>query len=54
MSKVKNITDVLSNIFKNNVRSEKYDFLDKLETTRADRAIQKTSKKLYKNYKKKI
>ena len=53
MSKVKNITDVLSNIFKNNVRSEKYDFLDKLETTRADRAIQKTSKKLYKNYKKK-
>ena len=52
MSKVKNFTDILSNIFKNNIRSEKYDFLDKLETTRADRAILKSTKKIFKNYKK--
>ena len=53
MSKVKNLTDVLSKICKNNIRSEKYDFLDRLETTRADRAIQKSTKKVFKNYKKK-
>ena len=53
MGKVRNMADVLSKIFKNNVRSEKYDFLDKLETTRADRAILKSTKKIFKNYKKK-
>ena len=53
MSKVRNFTETLSKIFKNNVRPEKYDFLDKLETTRADRAILKSTKKLFKNYKKK-
>ena len=53
MGKVKHFTDILSNIFKNSVRPEKYDFLDKLETTRADRAIQKSTKKIFKNYKKK-
>ena len=53
MSKVRDFTNILSNIFKNNVRPEKYDFLDKLETTRANRAILKSTKKIYKNYKKK-
>ena len=53
MSKVRDFTNILSNIFKNNIRPQKYDFLDKLETTRADRAILKSTKKIYKNYKKK-
>ena len=53
MGKVRNFADVLTKIFKNNIRSEKYDFLDKLETTRADRAILKSTKKIFKNYKKK-
>ena len=53
MSKVRNFTEVLTKIYKSNIRSEKYDFFDKLETTRAKRAVVKTTKKLYKNYKKK-
>ena len=51
MSKVRNFTDVLTKIYKNNIRPEKYDFIDKLETTRAERAINKTTKKIYKAYK---
>ena len=37
MNKVRNI---------NNIRSEKYDLLDKLETTRAERAIIKSAKRI--------
>ena len=52
-SKVRDFTDILSKFFKNNIRLEKYDFLDKLETTRANRALLKSAKKFFKNYKKK-
>ena len=51
MSKVRNLADVLTKIYKNNIRSEKYDFLDKLETTRAERAIIKSAKRIFKAYK---
>ena len=51
MSKVRNFAEVLTKIYKDNIRSEKYDFLDKLETTRAERAITKSTKKIYKAYK---
>jgi len=51
MSKVRNMTEILTKIYKNNIRSEKYDFFDKLETTRSKRAIIKSTKKIYKAYK---
>ena len=51
MSKVRNFTELLTKIYKNNIRSEKYDFFDKLETTRAERAIMKSTKKIFKAYK---
>jgi len=51
MSKVRNLSDVLTKIYKSNIRSDKYDFLDKLETTRAKRAIVKSTKKILKAYK---
>ena len=44
MYKVRNFTEVLTKIYKSNIRSEKYDFFDKLETTRAKRAVVKTTK----------
>ena len=46
MSKVHNFADVLTKIYKNNIRSEKYDFLDKLEITRTERAIIKSAKSI--------
>ena len=52
-SKVRDFTDVLSKFFKNNIRPEKYDFFDKLDTTRANRALEKSANKIFKNYKKK-
>ena len=51
MNKVYNFTQVLTKIYKNNIRTDKYDFFDKLETTRAERAIAKSTKKLFKAYK---
>ena len=52
-SKIRDFTEILSKFFNSNIRPEKYDFLDKLETTRANRALEKSAKKIYKNYKKK-
>ena len=52
-SKIRDFTDILSNFLKNNIRPEKYDFFDKLETTRTNRALLKSAKKFFKNYKKK-
>ena len=51
MNKVYNFTQLLTKIYKNNIRSDKYDFLDKLETTRAERAVVKSTKKIFKAYK---
>ena len=51
MSKIRNLVDVLTKIYKNKIRSEKYDLLDKLETTRAERAIIKSAKRIFKAYK---
>ena len=51
MSKVYNFTKVLTKIYKNNIRTDKYDFFDKLETTRAERAVLKSTKKIFKAYK---
>ena len=52
-SKLRDFNDILSKFFKNNIRPEKYDFFDKLDTTRANRALTKSANKIYKNYKKK-
>ena len=52
-SKLRDFNDILSKFLKNNIRPEKYDFFDKLDTTRANRALTKSANKIYKNYKKK-
>ena len=46
MRKVRNLVNVLTKIYKNNIGSERYDFLDKLETTRPERAIIKSAKRI--------
>ena len=51
--KIREFTDTLNKILKSRVRPEKYDFFDKLDMTRADRALIHAGKVLYKNYKKK-